>query len=102
MEPKKKSFPKTKKKIRGFLTDESVGMSKKSVLGLALGSMLLYTGINEANAGHSNISTVNESISPALATPISSTITNTVYASATASCPAKDFTVNGHYSSTPT
>ena len=50
---KKKFFPKIKKKIKGFLTDESGKITKKDALGLAAGAVLL-SGIEEVSAGHSS------------------------------------------------
>jgi hypothetical protein len=38
---KEKFFPKLKKKIKGFLTDESGKISKKDALGLAVGTGIL-------------------------------------------------------------
>jgi len=49
MENKKKVFPKLKKKIKWFLTDESGKISKKDALWLAVGGMLL-TGVDEVLA----------------------------------------------------
>jgi hypothetical protein len=49
-ENKKKFLPKLKKKIKGFLTEESWKISKKDALGLSVGAMLLaeIDGISEA------------------------------------------------------
>jgi hypothetical protein len=57
MESKKKLFPKLKKKLRGFLTDESGRISKKDALGLSIGAMLLI-GAEETLAAHTNACTV--------------------------------------------
>ena len=46
---KKKVFPKLKKKIKWFLTDESGKITKKDALGLAVGAMLL-SSVDEATA----------------------------------------------------
>lgn len=54
MESKKKLFPKLKKKLRGFLTDESGKISKKDALGLSIGAMLLM-GSEEVVAAHSSL-----------------------------------------------
>jgi hypothetical protein len=55
-ENKKKFFPKLKKKIIGFLTDESGKISKKDALGLAVGAVLL-AGVNEdVTTWHTNYS----------------------------------------------
>jgi hypothetical protein len=40
-ENKKILFPKLKKKLKGFITDESGKISKKDALGLAVGGVLL-------------------------------------------------------------
>ncbi|MDR1987578.1 MAG: hypothetical protein LBQ24_02160 [Candidatus Peribacteria bacterium] len=40
-ENKKKFLPKLKKKIKGFLTEESGKISKKDALGLAVGAVLV-------------------------------------------------------------
>ena len=50
---KKKIFPKLKKKIKWFLTDESGKITKKDALGLAAGAVLL-SGVDEVSAGHSS------------------------------------------------
>ena len=50
---KKKFFPKIKKKLKWFLTDESWKITKKDAFGLAAGAVLL-SGIEEVSAGHSN------------------------------------------------
>lgn len=49
MEQKKKIFPKIKKRLSDFLTDESGEITKKDALGVAAGVTLL-AGIDEANA----------------------------------------------------
>ncbi|PIQ41399.1 hypothetical protein COW06_03050, partial [Candidatus Gracilibacteria bacterium CG12_big_fil_rev_8_21_14_0_65_38_15] len=115
MEPKKKLFPKLKKKLRGFLTDESGKISKKDALGLSVGAMLLM-GAEEVIAAH-----VNGCTSSVLANPVYANspddITNdagasernatcntkgTITATATPSISHASGIVNGHYSSTIT
>jgi hypothetical protein len=49
---KKKLFPKLKKKLKGFITDESGKITKKDALGLAVGAVLL-SGAVEVGA-HGN------------------------------------------------
>ena len=49
----KKIFPKLKKKLRSFLTDESWKISKKDALWLATWAVLL-SGIDEVSAWHSS------------------------------------------------
>jgi len=46
---KKKIFPKIKKKLKWFLTDESWKITKKDALGLAAGAVLL-SGVEEVSA----------------------------------------------------
>jgi hypothetical protein len=46
---KKKLFPKLKKKLKGFITDESGKITKKDALGLSVGAVLL-SGAEEASA----------------------------------------------------
>lgn len=48
-ENKNKLFPKLKKKLKGFITDESGKISKKDALGLAVGAML-FSGVDEVFA----------------------------------------------------
>ena len=50
---KKKLFPKLKKKIKAFLTDESWKITKKDALGLAVG-VVMFGSISETLAGHSS------------------------------------------------
>lgn len=59
--PKKSLFPKLKKKIKGFLTDESGKISKKDALGLSAGAMLL-SGADEAMATVTGVGSATESI----------------------------------------
>jgi len=67
MKSKKSIFPKLKKKLKWFLTDESGKISKKEALWLSLWAVLL-TWINEVNAWHAswsnnwNVWNVNSSI----------------------------------------
>jgi len=53
MVKKKKIFPKLKKKLKWFLTDESGKISKKDALWLAVGAVLL-SWIDVASAGHTS------------------------------------------------
>jgi len=70
MEPKKKLFPKLKKKLRGFLTDESGKISKKDALGLSVGAMLLMGADEVMAAPHVNGCTTSVLANPAYtATP---------------------------------
>jgi hypothetical protein len=58
MSTPKKSLPKIKKQLRGFLTEESSKMTKMDVLKLAVGAVALIGGVNEASA-HTNHSSSN-------------------------------------------
>ena len=53
---KKKIFPKIKKKLKSFLTDESWKITKKDALGLAVGAVIL-SWVDEvaARTDHSNV-----------------------------------------------
>jgi acyl carrier protein len=56
---KKSTFPKIKKKLISFLTDESGAITKESLLKLSvgatsLGAMAVLPDVNVANAGHTN------------------------------------------------
>jgi hypothetical protein len=54
MNPKKKvDFPKIKRKLKGFLTDESGKITKKDSLGLSVAGVALAIG-EDAMAGHTN------------------------------------------------
>ncbi len=50
---KKKFFPKFKKKLSSFLTDESGKITKKDALGLAAGALLLWSA-GDVEAAHTN------------------------------------------------
>lgn len=50
---KKKLFPKLKKQLSDFLTDESWEITKKDALGISAGAVLL-TGVESVDAGHWN------------------------------------------------
>lgn len=52
-ETKKKLFPKLKKKLKGFITDESGKITKKDALGLAAWAVLL-SGVEDVVAGHTS------------------------------------------------
>jgi hypothetical protein len=43
----KKSLPKFKKQLKGFLTDESGKVTKEDILKLALGSMMIGSMVDE-------------------------------------------------------
>ncbi len=53
MEKKKKIFPKIKKKLEWFLTDESGKISKKDALWIAAGGVILASA-SAVSAGHSS------------------------------------------------
>lgn len=52
---KKKIFPKFKKKLSWFLTDESGKVAKKDVLGLSIGGLLLWSVDNVTLADHADL-----------------------------------------------
>ena len=85
-EIKKKFFPKIKKKLKWFLTDESGNITKKDALGLGVGVMLL-SGIDEVSAGCSLVGSYTPS-------------SDTHYCSSVIVNHAS-WIVNWHYSSTP-
>lgn len=82
---KKNIFPKIKKKIKGFLTDESGKISKKDALWLAVWGVLL-SAINEVGAENWSIDVGGGLTCSTSATP------NVSHAS---------WIVNWHYSTTP-
>lgn len=82
----KKFFPKLKKKLKWFLTDESWKISKKDALGLAVGAVLL-SGVGEVWA-------IDCTSTP----PAAWTFTQSVTVTGTHA----SWVVNWHYSATPT
>lgn len=111
---KKKIFPKLKKSLKNFLTDESGKITKKDALGLSL-AIAAFSGIETVVAWHgsfpasvhgNNIYTsqnpatydfypTDASVTPNLWDQNSFTIINS------ATCNHASWIVNWHYSSTP-
>lgn len=60
MSEKKKLFPKLKKKISDFLTDESGEITKKDALGIAAGATIL-AGVESVDAASTYINTLTPS-----------------------------------------
>ena len=61
MTKKKKNFPKIKRKLKWFLTDESGKISKKDALGLAVGAVLL-SSFEDAIAAHTSSGGVHSNV----------------------------------------
>ncbi len=95
MEQKKKIFPKLKKQIKNFLTDESGEITKKDALGLAAGAAILAGGVETVEAAHSNNAWSH--YSPALPAING----NQVVTVSNATCSHVSGVVNGHMSRTP-
>jgi hypothetical protein len=89
-ENKKKFLPKLKKKIKGFLTEESWKISKKDALALSVGAALL-AGVNESEAIHLNATVPDWRLWEAK-----------FDADFTGTCNHSSWIVNWHYSWTPT
>ena len=87
---KKKTFPKIKKKLKWFLTDESGKITKKDALGLSVWAVLL-SGIEDV-AGHGNDDTWLHYNAYGVNVQCSANAVTVNHAS---------WTVNWHYSSTP-
>lgn len=90
MSEKKKIFPKLKKQISNFLTDESGEITKKDALGIAAGATILV-GAETANAGHWNYYTPG----------LPQINGNKVVTVSDATCSHVSSVVNGHISQNP-
>ncbi len=101
---KTKIFPKIKKKLKWFLTDESWKISKKDALWLATGSILL-SWADEISAGHSNHGSHSSWPGWHLNQGHASWNLRSWHVSANPGAVTKtshaSWIVNGHYSSTP-
>ena len=103
---KKKVFPKLKKSLKNFLTDESWKMTKKDALGISAVALLIAWAEN-VSAGHVN--SYPTSTNPVWADPFpanasipsNSSLTNTWTVVNSATCNHASGIVNGHYSSVP-
>lgn len=95
---KKKIFPKLKKSLKNFLTDESGKITKKDALGISAWAALL-AGAEDAVAAHLNW--VNSASAVQSVAP--STVAGTVGINISASpvCNHASGIVNWHYSSVP-
>lgn len=96
-EKKKKLFPKLKKKISDFLTDESWEITKKDALGISAGAVLLVAAegvidVEQVSAGHWSHGSHSNSWNPYI--PWITAYTNPV-------CSHVSWIVNGHVSSIP-
>lgn len=93
---KRKIFPKFKKKLKGFLTDESGKISKKDALWLAAGAVLLsWAEETFAVASYTDLGTGHNNI---YASPAGELRWNTI--TAWTSCNHASWIVNWHYSAT--
>lgn len=118
----KKTFPKIKKKLKDFLTDESGRITKKDALGLSAGAMLLAGVDNVAadSTGYRHTHSYNKTETPAIppyptnaetevpapstrnASPNINTVSNQFIAlDAGTVCSHASWIVNGHYSNIP-
>ncbi len=106
---KKKLFPKIKKKLHWFLTDESGKITKKDALWLSAWALLLWS-VEGAEAWRDHTYTINDPVLPFptdldayVASPDhSNTVTNQMVVIDSATCNHASGIVNGHYSSIPT
>ncbi len=89
MKAKKKSFPKIKKKLSGFLSDESWKITKENAIGASVWAML-FAWFEQAVAAHTN------TFSPDIVDNKTFNIWGSVV------CQHVSGVVNGHLSSTPT
>lgn len=112
---KNKIFPKIKKKLTSFLTDESWKIAKKDALGLSAWALLL-SAASGVEAAYIRTDTYTHNITPTAGFyptdaeayqsywdpgSHSNTATNTFVIMDGATCNHSSGVVNGHYSSTP-
>ena len=111
MSIKKKIFPKLKKKLKSFLTDESWKITKKDALGLAVGAVLL-SSVDEVLSSHSNYCTTSRLASPSYPVAHNNSIVNNWSWTSkrdvvcahkwSISASHSSWLVNWHYSASPT